>query len=339
MAGLAYGPGPLVYYQCPHNPARPKDAADHPGHPRTVKAPETRLDQITGLFFAEHVFGPRRAELLAAQLPATDQAAEADRDAQAAALTARLKQLDTAQKAQILSLEQLSPDPADTAAAAMRARITDRFAELHHQREQAQAQLDALQAVTPKAADPTLLDELPLAGNILPGLDPALKARLFDAFDLQILWNKPGRQVTVFAEITDATLRALPALLNPSRDGYDDTADTCSGETTDVEDLFESPISAKKLLISHILRVNCILLAFCAEKQAGEEVAVDLRPLGPGTRRCSARSALRAGVPARSAHSGQLDTSDRLYGTCPFFTILAACPRPVTTAARPEIPR
>ncbi|HEY6312888.1 MAG TPA: hypothetical protein VIY52_19090 [Streptosporangiaceae bacterium] len=116
----------------------------HPGHPRTVKAPELRLDQIAGLFFAEHVFGSRRAELLADQLPATDADAAADRDARAAALHGRLKQLDTAQKAQILSLEQLSPDPADTAAAAMHARITDRFAELHHEREQAQAHLDTL---------------------------------------------------------------------------------------------------------------------------------------------------------------------------------------------------
>ena len=75
------GQAPHVYYQCPHRPANPRDAADHPGHPRTVKAPETRLDQIAGLFFAEHVFGPRRAELLAAQLPATDAAARADCDA------------------------------------------------------------------------------------------------------------------------------------------------------------------------------------------------------------------------------------------------------------------
>jgi site-specific DNA recombinase len=244
MGGGAYGSAPHIYYQCPHNPAKPADAARHPGHPRTVKAPETRLDRIAALFFAEHVFGPRRAELLAAQLPATDAAAAADRDAQAAALAARIKQLDTAQKAQILSLEQLSPDPADTAAAAMRARITDRFAELHHQREQAQAQLDALQAVTSKAADPTLLDELPLAGDILPGLDPDLKARLFDAFDLQILWNKSGRQATVFAEITEVTLRTLPGILNPGQDGYDDTAAAAitSGEMADVEDLFESPI-------------------------------------------------------------------------------------------------
>jgi hypothetical protein len=257
MAGLTYGPAPLVYYQCPHNPARPKDAAGHPGHPRTVKAPEARLDQITGLFFAEHVFGPRRAEFLAAQLPATDQAAEADRDAQAATLTARLKQLDTAQRAQILGLEQLSLDPADTAASAMRARITDRFAELHAEREQTQAQLDALAAEIPKAADPSLLDELPLAGDILPGLDPGLKARLFDAFDLQILWNKPGRQATVFAEITEATLRALPALLNPGQGGYDDTAvGITSGEAADVEDLFESPIAHQILREARVFRAN-----------------------------------------------------------------------------------
>jgi hypothetical protein len=257
MAGLAYGRGPvpLVYYQCPHTPARPKDAASHPDHPRTVKAPEARLDQITGLFFAEHVFGPHRAELLAAHLPATDEAAAADRDAQAAALTARIRQLDTAQKAQILSLEQLSPDPSDTAAAAMRARITDRFAELHHEREQAQAQLDALQAAVPKAADPTLLDELPLAGDILPGLDPGLKARLFDAFDLQILWNKPGRQATVHAEITEATLRALPALLNPGQDGYDDTAEITSDEVGDMGDLFESPMGRQMLHIGQIHHV------------------------------------------------------------------------------------
>ena len=83
----------------PARPARAKDAADYPAHPRTVRAPERRLDQIVGLFLAEHVFGPRRAVPCAAQLPATDQAAAAERDARAAALQAQLKQLDTAQNA------------------------------------------------------------------------------------------------------------------------------------------------------------------------------------------------------------------------------------------------
>jgi hypothetical protein len=37
------------------------------------------------------------------------------------------------------------------------------------------------------------------------------------------LWNKPGQQVTVRAEISEATLQAITAILDASQDGYDDT--------------------------------------------------------------------------------------------------------------------
>jgi hypothetical protein len=112
-----------VYYQCPHNPANPRHAASSPYHPRTVKAPARKLDQVVGLFFRDHVFGKRRAELLADQLPATDAAARADSDASAAAIAVRLKKITTGQDSCILKLKQF---PADTAAA-MRTRIRDRF--------------------------------------------------------------------------------------------------------------------------------------------------------------------------------------------------------------------
>jgi hypothetical protein len=240
MGASAYGAN--VYYQCPHNPANPRHAASAPGHPRTVKAPARKLDQVVGLFFKDHVFGERRAELLAAQLPATDAAARADRDASAAAIAVRLKKITTGQDSCILELEQLPADPADTAAAAMRTRIRTRFGELHAEREQLQAQLDTLAAAAPRACDPALLDELPLAGDILPGLPDHLKAKLLDAFDIQVLWNKAGGQATVHAEITDATLRALPALLNPDQDGYDDTSEHASDQLKAVEDLFEAPM-------------------------------------------------------------------------------------------------
>ena len=90
MAGNTYGkPTSLSsYYRCPHNWASPKHAADYPDHPRSVQAPELLLDQIVGRFFTDRIFGPGRAALLAAQLPATDAAAAADRDAQEAALQA-----------------------------------------------------------------------------------------------------------------------------------------------------------------------------------------------------------------------------------------------------------
>jgi hypothetical protein len=233
-----------VYYQCPHNANNPRYAASHPGHPRTVKIREDLLDQVVAAFFRDRIFGPGRAGLLAVQLPATDAAAAADRDAQAAALTARLRQIDTGLGSCVLELEQLPADPADTAAAALRGRIRARFAELHTEHEQKTGQLAALAQVTPKAADTTLLDQLPLAGDILPGLPDNLKAQLFAAVDLQILWDKTGRQATVYAEITEHALRALPGILDPGQDGYDDTA--AVGDDADqpgsVEDLFEPPI-------------------------------------------------------------------------------------------------
>ena len=106
----------------------------------------------------------------------------------------------------------------------MRARINERFTQLHTQRTDAEAKLATLNAEQPRAADPAILDEVPYAGDILPDLPPDLKARLFAAFDLSILWNKPMAQATVTVTITDATLAALAEILDPGQDGYDDTA-------------------------------------------------------------------------------------------------------------------
>jgi hypothetical protein len=157
------------------------------------------------------------------QLPATDADPAAERDTQTAALTARLKRIDNAQNSKILELEELPANPADTAAAAMRARIRARFAELHAEREQIETQLRTLNATAPAAADPTLLDQLPLAGDIFNELPAALKTRLFQAFDMEVSWNKPARQATVYIEITEATLQTIPAILDPTQDDYHDT--------------------------------------------------------------------------------------------------------------------
>lgn len=60
-------------------------------------------------------------------------------------------------------------------------------------------------------------------GTSCPG-SPRLKARLCQVFDITVLWNKPGRRATVTAEITEATLQALIAILDPGQDGFHDTA-------------------------------------------------------------------------------------------------------------------
>ncbi|MGB6612580.1 MAG: hypothetical protein WBE95_00755, partial [Trebonia sp.] len=92
-------------------------------------------------------------------------------------------------------------------------------------RHDAEVKLAALEATTPTAMDPALLDEIPYAGDILLDLPLALKARLLAAFDITVFWNKPGNQVTVRAVLTDATLQAVLDILDPSQDGYHDTAE------------------------------------------------------------------------------------------------------------------
>jgi hypothetical protein len=217
-----------VYYRCPHNPASPRHQAAAPGHPRTVQAPETLLDQITGQFFRDRVFTPARAALVAAQLPASDADAAARRDQAAAALNAQVKELDAQQNAQITALEDVPDGPAGKA---MRARINERFAQLHDERTTAEAKLAALTTERPRAADPAILDEIPYAGDIIPSLPPALKARLFAAFDLAILWNKDKAQATISVTITDTTLTALSEILDPSQPGYHDTASPADHES------------------------------------------------------------------------------------------------------------
>jgi site-specific DNA recombinase len=234
--------GEFTYYRCPHDPANPRHVAAQPDHPRTVQVPEASLDKVAREFFATRIFGPDRAALLKAQLPATDADATERRDTQAAALNARIRQIDIAQDSKILELEQLPADPSDTASAAMRTRIRARFAELHHEREQAEAKLKNLDKTAPAAADPALLDQLPLAGDILPGLPPALKARLLAVFDIEVLWNRADRQATVHAEITENTLKAVPGTLDPDQDGYQDTDPASSAdETVDLAHLFSTP--------------------------------------------------------------------------------------------------
>jgi hypothetical protein len=216
LASLPFELPPLV--QGRRRAGAPSTAVGAGGHP----------GERAELVDDQHPLGePGRAQLLAAQLPASDTEATARRDEQATALQAQIRKLETQQNAQITALEDVPDGPAGTD---MRARINARFAELHAQRTAAEAQLASITAETPRAADPSLLDELPYLGDILPGLPPALKTRLFDTFDLTVTWNKAKDgdgvdQVTVTAVLTDETLTALPEI-NPRQDGYHDTVPT-----------------------------------------------------------------------------------------------------------------
>jgi DNA invertase Pin-like site-specific DNA recombinase len=225
MCGIwrpAAGTGTIhIYYACPHNPANPRHTATHPDHPHVSIREDTLITALAG-FFDQYIFGHDRAALLAAQLPATAAGHAEAQARQAAHLQTQLRRIDTAERGLISELEAPA-DPADPAAAAYRARIRARYAELYAERTSTETQLAALQATTPHGNDPALLDDLPTLAGTMAGAPDRIKQTLLTAFDIYALYNKDDDQVTIRATLTDDTPLTIAALLNDPRTD-DDTS-------------------------------------------------------------------------------------------------------------------
>jgi site-specific DNA recombinase len=208
-----------AYYICPHNPASPGHAAAAPDHPRTVSVREDTLIEIIRQFYAERIFGPERAALLATQIPATAAAQAAHREDKTAALQQRLRQIDSAENAHAREIEELATAEAPAAAiTALRTRILARFTELEHEREQIDTQLTELARTTRNDTAPDLLDALPNLGDILASAPRRLQAALYEAFGIELLYNNDIHQVTIWATITDSTPRTVAAIIADSED-------------------------------------------------------------------------------------------------------------------------
>lgn len=206
------------YYVCPHNPNNPRDAQTHPGHIRAAvreRAIHAAVDTIiTGLLSHD------RAAMLAGILPATQDEHDQQSDARAEELRKQIAQNETAQHGLITQLERLGSDTTP-AADAMRQRITDQFTDRYNQARELQAQLDQIQAARPATQDPTLIDELPYATANLAAAPDDIKAKLYAAFGIQVLYRAPKKQATIWATITPTTPGIVAALTTDPRTDHD----------------------------------------------------------------------------------------------------------------------
>jgi hypothetical protein len=194
----------LTYYRCPHDPGIRRHVAAYPDH-RDVWVREEPVLAALARFFTERVFGPDRATMLNATIPATAAAQAARNTARAQTLRKKLARIDVAETALITELETPA-NPSDPAAQALRNRIRARFTELYTERTTINTDLAALEATTAEPAnDPALLDELPTLGDILTNAPAALVERLLALFDVNATYNRDKHQLTIHATITDAT--------------------------------------------------------------------------------------------------------------------------------------
>ena len=65
---------------------------------------------------------------------------------------------------------------------------------------------------TTQTDDPTLLDALPTLDD-LSGAPIRAEAQLFQAFGLELIYNRPAHQVTIYATITPSTPATLAAII------------------------------------------------------------------------------------------------------------------------------
>ena len=201
--------GVLLLLHLPPQPAKPPRQPEAP-RPVRVAVRERVIhaavnDIITGLLSAD------RAEMLAAALPATQ--AEHDQHSQRRAEDLRLQvsQNETAQHGLITQLEGLGSDPGP-AADAMRQRNTDQFTARYYEARALQAELDDIEADQPAEDDPSLLGELPYAAATFTDAPDEIKAKIYAAFDIQVLYRAPIKQATIWATITPTTPAIIAAL-------------------------------------------------------------------------------------------------------------------------------
>ena len=224
---------PYSYYVCSHDHTNPRLAAQYPDHPRVTVRDET-ISTAVATFIADRLLGPDRKTMLTAALPA-DAAEQTARHAEAAGhLRKQLARIDTAERALISELE-IAADPADPAAQAYRARIRARYAELYDERTRTETALAAAETATTQAEDPTLLDELPLAGDIVTAAPDRIKEAIYAAFDIHALYRHDQHQVTIWATITPATPATIAALITDPRTDSDTHPGTPSAPATSTE--------------------------------------------------------------------------------------------------------
>jgi DNA invertase Pin-like site-specific DNA recombinase len=204
-----------TYYICPHDVSDPRHAAAVPNHPKTITLREDHAITLIKEFFATRVFGPDRAAMLAENLPANAAAEAAQRHKQAQRLRKHLRRIETAQDSQVRELDEPA-DPSDPGARAWRARIRQRFTELEAERTQAAGQLAALETPADDAGDASLLDMLPIAPALLDEAPARLRLALYQAFGIELLYNKEANQVTIYATITTSTPHTVAGLIGDS---------------------------------------------------------------------------------------------------------------------------
>ena len=189
------------YYYC-----QPRERTTPEGHPPTIWLPERDLLDGATRFFNTHVFGPDRVALVSRSITAVN--VEALEEHRQRIEAVRRTVADTRARLARLALVLEKRDDPD---GSLFDHVQQRTAELKRELTVREAELEHLQHTVPDTGPGAvdLLDELPQLVIDIAGLPVERVRHLFDAFAVQIHYDRRTHRATYRAQISADTLPNL----------------------------------------------------------------------------------------------------------------------------------
>ncbi len=192
-----------VYMTCDYGRAYGNEAADQiDGHGRWLYLREDNLLPLIETFFAERIFGPMRIDKLEQQLRTHERSTRHTEDGSRTRITKELASLDDRIGKLIDALENgLDAE-----------QIRRRLATLQKAKEKAEIELRTL---TPTPADLDspgaieLLSRVPDLSQAMRCGTPEMKRQLFEAFGLQITYDRARNHISIAAVIAEQLAQAI----------------------------------------------------------------------------------------------------------------------------------
>ena len=198
-----------AYYACQPSGNLGRGAERRYGdHPVSIWVrEESLLEGVLG-FFSERVFGPNRRDLLEADLRRSESSEDKEALRRLKSLEKAIGQFEGRQARLIRSLE-LDDDPQG----AMFRQIRNRMQQLENERREKLEELEALRREQPDAVpgSPGLLDELPVTEEQLAPAPEIVLRDLFEAFRLEVRYNKVSSWATCRVAINEEGIEGLVA--------------------------------------------------------------------------------------------------------------------------------
>jgi site-specific DNA recombinase len=191
------------YYACGYAANYGDTAAlDAHGGQKWVSVREEWLLRLVLRFFEQRIFGPLRVEKLEKQLRAHSREQKRSGKLAGTRLRQQIAELDRKIKAQVQALEKgIEPEL-----------VSERIAELRGEKSALEEALGGIGAERQEAEDEELTEQLgrvPDLAQALRDAPSAVQRQVFEAFDLRIDYDKPGRRVEVSATVSEAVADAF----------------------------------------------------------------------------------------------------------------------------------